>query len=276
MIEIANLGGFQLINYLIHQRCGEQVEKHISLLTERINYLNPDKIDFLDYKKTTFFNPVKRYFKRIKSQEPIISTLIDSLTKEQEILKRDNITLKIEIDKLNKVIEDLNNEFKNGNTYLEKLNKNISKEEISHLNISLFEKRLFDFKQMIIVKEQSVLGLKIILNNNNEIIRNIDKIRNVTVEALKTSVMVANSIFNQKIILKKINSLDKGAQNLLKDTNSLIQFSDFNDELSRRKIFDILKNNFEKMINTLNTAKNDSEKYFPENNIKILEIKKGK
>lgn len=267
---------FQLINYQIHQRCGEKIEKNISLLTEKIYDLNPDKINFLNYKKNIFFNPVKRYFARIKSQESNISNLIEDLEKEQEILKRDNITLTIEIDKLTSIIEELDNVYTNGITYLEKLNSNISKEEMSQLNINLFEKRIFDFKQMIIVKEQSVLGLKIILNNNNEIIRNIDKIRNVTVEALKTSVMVANSIFNQKIILKKINSLDKGAQSLLKDTNSLIQFSDFNDELSRKKIFDILKNNFEKMVNTLNTAKNDSEKYFPENNIKILEIKKGK
>ena len=275
MKEIVNLEAFQLINYQIHQKCGEKIEKNISLLTEKIYDLNPNKINFLDYKKNIFFNPVKRYFSKIKSQESNISNLIEDLEKEQEILKRDNITLTIEIDKLTGIIEELDNVYTNGITYLEKLNSNISKEEISQLNINLFEKRVFDFKQMIIVKEQSVLGLKIILNNNNEIIRNIDKIRNVTVEALKTSVMVANSIFNQKIILKKINSLDKGVKNLLSDTNSLIQFSDFNDELSKIKVFDILKNNFEEMLNTLNTAKIESEKCFPENTIKILELKKG-
>ena len=158
---------------------------------------------------------------------------------------------------------------------MEKLKSKISKEEMSQLNINFFEKRLFDFKQMIIVKEQSVLALNIILNNNNEIIRSIDKIKNVTVEAIKTSIMVANSIFNQKIVLKKINNLDKGAQSLLNDTNNFIQFSDFSDELSKIKVFDLLKNNFEKMVNTLNIAKIESEKCFPENNIKILEIKKG-
>ena len=266
---------FQLINYQIPQRCGEKIEKNISLLTEKIYDLNPDKINFLNYKKNIFFNPVKRYFARIKSQESNISTLIENLEKEQEILKRDNITLKIEIDKLNKIIEDLDNEYNIGNTYLEKLKNKISKEEMSQLNINFFEKRLFDFKQMIIVKEQSVLALNIILNNNNEIIRSIDKIKNVTVEAIKTSIMVANSIFNQKIVLKKINNLDKSAQSLLNDTNNFIQFSDFNDELSKIKVFDLLKNNFEKMVNTLNIAKIESEKCFPENNIKILEIKKG-
>ena len=97
---------FQLINYQIPQRCGEKIEKNISLLTEKIYDLNPDKINFLNYKKNIFFNPVKRYFSRIKSQESNISTLIENLEKEQEILKRDNITLKIEIDKLNKIIED--------------------------------------------------------------------------------------------------------------------------------------------------------------------------
>ena len=125
---------------------------------------------------------------------------------------------------------------------------------------------------MIIVKEQSSLALKIILNNNKEIIRNIDKIKNVTIEAFKTNVIVANSIFNQKIILKKINQLDKGAKLLINDTNSLLQSVDLNDKL---KVIDLLKESFNKVINTLSTAKFESEKCFPENSIKILEIKKG-
>ena len=125
---------------------------------------------------------------------------------------------------------------------------------------------------MIIVKEQSSLALKIILNNNKEIIRNIDKIKNVTIEAFKTNVIVANSIFNQKIILKKINQLDKGAKLLINDTNSLLQSVDLNDKLI---VIDLLKESFNKVINTLSTAKVESEKCFPENSIKILEIKKG-
>ena len=235
--------------------------------------LNPEGIDFSYQNKLPFFNPVKKYFAKIKLQEANISTLLENLKNEQEILKRDNITLKIEIDKLDKIIEELNAEYKNGELYLVELNKQIPNENKNRFNLDLFEKKLYDFKQMIIVNEQSKMALTIILNNNNEIIRNIDKIKNVSMAALKTSAMVANSIYNQKITLNKINSLDKSAVNLLKDTNSLIHSSKLDKGFSKSQVSDFLQENYNKIIDTLNNAKLESEKCFPENSLKILEIK---
>lgn len=235
--------------------------------------LNPEGIDFSYQNKLPFFNPVKKYFAKIKLQEANISTLLENLKNEQEILKRDNITLKIEIDKLDKIIEELNAEYKNGELYLVELNKQIPNENKNRFNLDLFEKKLYDFKQMIIVNEQSEMALTIILNNNNEIIRNIDKIKNVSMAALKTSAMVANSIYNQKITLNKINSLDKSAVNLLKDTNSLIHSSKLDKGFSKSQVSDFLQENYNKIIDTLNKAKLESEKCFPENSLKILEIK---
>lgn len=238
-----------------------------------MNNLNPEGIDFSYQNKLPFFNPVKKYFAKIKLQEANISTLLENLKNEQEILKRDNITLKIEIDKLDKIIEELNAEYKNGELYLVELNKQIPNENKNRFNLDLFEKKLYDFKQMIIVNEQSKMALTIILNNNNEIIRNIDKIKNVSMAALKTSAMVANSIYNQKITLNKINSLDKSAVNLLKDTNSLIHSSKLDKGFSKSQVSDFLQENYNKIIDTLNNAKLESEKCFPENSLKILEIK---
>lgn len=238
-----------------------------------MNNLNPEGIDFSYQNKLPFFNPVKKYFAKIKLQEANISTLLENLKNEQEILKRDNITLKIEIDKLDKIIEELNAEYKNGELYLVELNKQIPNENKNRFNLDLFEKKLYDFKQMIIVNEQSKMALTIILNNNNEIIRNIDKIKNVSMAALKTSTMVANSIYNQKITLNKINSLDKSAVNLLKDTNSLIHSSKLDKGFSKSQVSDFLQENYNKIIDTLNNAKLESEKCFPENSLKILEIK---
>jgi len=91
--------------------------------------------------------------------------------------------------------------------------------------------------------------------------------------ALKTSAMVANSIYNQKITLNKINSLDKSAVNLLKDTNSLIHSSKLDKGFSKSQVSDFLQENYNKIIDTLNKAKLESEKCFPENSLKILEIK---
>lgn len=241
-----------------------------------MNCLDPKGINFSYQNKLPFFNPIKKYFNKIKAQETYVSILLENLVYDQEILKRDNITLKIEIEKLSQIVEELNTEYNNVEVYLKELkkrNENILVE--SKFNTDLFEKKLYDFKQMIIVNEQSIMALTIILNNNKEIIRNIDKIKNVTMVALRTSIMVANSIYNQKITLNKINSLDKNATNLLKDTDMLINSSKINEGVSKQQVGEFLQDNYNKILNTLNSVKAESEKYFPENSIKILEIKKG-
>ena len=241
-----------------------------------MNCLDPKGINFSNQNKLPFFNPIKKYFNKIKAQETYVSILLENLVNDQEILKRDNITLKIEIEKLNQIVEELNTEYNNVEVYLKELkkrNENILEE--SKFNTDLFEKKLYDFKQMIIVNEQSIMALTIILNNNKEIIRNKKKKKNVTMVALRTSIMVANSIYNQKITLNKINSLDKNATNLLKDTDMLINSSKINEGVSKQQVGEFLQDNYNKILNTLNSVKAESEKYFPENSIKILEIKKG-
>ena len=52
--------------------------------------LNPEGIDFSHQNKLPFFNPVKKYFAKIKLQEANISTLLENLKNEQEILNENN------------------------------------------------------------------------------------------------------------------------------------------------------------------------------------------
>ena len=55
----------------------------------------------------------------------------------------------------------------------------------------------------------------------------------------------------------------------------LINSSKINEGVSKQQVGEFLQDNYNKILNTLNSVKAESEKYFPENSIKILEIKKG-
>ena len=57
---------------------------------------------------------------------------------------------------------------------------------------------------MSLVKKQSGIALEVIRNNNKEIIRNIERITDVTFVALNTAIIVAEALYNQKISLKKL------------------------------------------------------------------------
>lgn len=192
----------------------EDIEMNISNLSEIVKKLDPSGIDF-KVNKGLFFNPTKKYLRKIKSKESTIKLLVDNLIRKKDILKRDNITLELEIKKLEDVISLLDVEYSNGinlknelNEFLDTCKDNSKENYYMHNVIEPLEKKIFDLKQMAIIKEQSVLSLEIVCRNNKEIIRNLDMVQNVTLEALNTAITIANSLNNQKGVLSKIHKSD--------------------------------------------------------------------
>lgn len=226
--------------------CENNIEENIANLNEIVKKLDPSSVNFIA-KKSIFFNPTKSYLKRIKSEEGNVNIFLENLNKEKEILKRDNITLEIEMGHLEDIIKQINNEYEQGNNLKNEINEKIkelndkNKEKYYIQNvIEPLEKKLFDIKQMAIVKEQSRLALEIIYRNNKEIIRNLDRVQNVTMEALKTAIFVANSLHNQKAVLNKIQELEA----------------------------------FDNFYQTISEAETQNKEKFPESENQIIELKK--
>ena len=55
-----------------------------------MNCLDPKGINFSNQNKLPFFNPIKKYFNKIKAQETYVSILLENLVNDQEILKTIN------------------------------------------------------------------------------------------------------------------------------------------------------------------------------------------
>lgn len=204
---------------------------------------------------------------------------------QKNIIKNDNITLEIEINHLNEIIKKLNDEYNKGAQLKNDINAIVqgikdedeAKAKIYEKNVlEPLEKRLYDIKQITIIKEQSIMALEFIRGNNKEIIRNIDRIKNVTVTALNTAVIVAKSLFNQKIILKSIGNIQIETGNFIEDTGKILQnenLRDENDFLESDNIT-ILKKAFENAFTTIDEMSLQNKKIFPENELKIIELKK--
>ncbi|KWX89469.1 KlaA protein, partial [Paenibacillus riograndensis] len=58
---------------------------------------------------------------------------------------------------------------------------------------------------------------------NKELIRGVDRARNVTVSALKISVPVASALYHQQIVLKKIELLNQTTDNLISGTSRMLK-----------------------------------------------------
>lgn len=241
------------------------------------------QIQTFQHGKKLFFSPTTRYFNKIKQEESFISALVENLEKEKDILNHDNITLEIEINSLREIIEKINAEYENGQILKEEVNQiienakaendeNKAKFYIQNV-LTPLERKLYDIKQMALIKEQSALAFEIIRRNNKEIIRNLERIKNVTIVALNTAVMVAKSLYNQKLVLNKISMLEKGTANLIQGTANAVKNQSQKIAKSSNPE-DVLKSAFNNAFETLSSVKQENEKSFPENETKIIELKK--
>lgn len=237
--------------------------------------------------KSFLFNPIKKYFNQIQKEEASISGIVEALQKEKDILSRDNITLEIEINKLNEIIEKLETECKLAKEFKADVENRISEfgyEEQYREKVKFYEqnvleqidRKINDLTEMLVVKRQSVLAIEIICRNNSEIIRNIDRVKNVTVNALNTAVLVAKSLYNQKIILKNIKILEGGTEDIIKSTGHVLSNDGskiYKDAVNSGKSME-LEEAFNKAFNTIKEIEENNKKSFPENEMKILEINK--
>ncbi|KJR40214.1 toxic anion resistance family protein [Candidatus Magnetoovum chiemensis] len=78
--------------------------------------------------------------------------------------------------------------------------------------------RIMDLQQQLAVNQQGVLAIEIIIRNNKELIRGVNRALNVTVSSLEVAVTVAMALANQRIVLDKIEAVNKTTSDLIAGT----------------------------------------------------------
>ncbi len=214
---------------------GGEVAKALIDLKMKVEELDPNKLDF---SKPGWFsrslgalpfvgNPLKRYFSRYEQAQTTIDAIISSLKTGKDVLKRDNITLQEDQKAMRETTLKLEKEIKIGQLIDNKLNYKIEREYpeddpkykfISEELIFPLRQRIMDLQQQLAVNQQGVLAIEIIIRNNKELMRGVDRAINVTVNALQVAVTVALALANQKIVLDKINAINKTTSNLIQST----------------------------------------------------------
>ena len=196
--------------------------------------LDPSKVDFT--KKGVFgdiFNPVRKYFSRYQKAEVAIAEIIDSLDHSSQILQNDNTTLIAEENNLREVTKKLLADIELGKQMDESIEMQIQKAEIDGVDpdkISFVKEevlfplrqRIMDMQQMIVINQQGIVSLNVIRRNNKELIRGVNRAKNVTVTALRTGVMVASALYDQKIVMDKINILNETTGNIIESTSHML------------------------------------------------------
>ncbi len=214
---------------------GSVVSNSLADLHREIKDLDPSLINFAnDGFLSKIINPIRRYFQKYEKADGVIKDILVSLDKGKNTLKNDNTTLDIEEESLRELTKKLNNELALGIAMDEEITrkleeekeKGIEEEKLKFIQEEILfplRQRIMDMQQMVVVNHQGIVAMEVIKRNNRELIRGVDRAKTVTVTALRTAVMVASALYNQKIVLKKIDLLNETTSNIISSTGKMLK-----------------------------------------------------
>lgn len=214
---------------------GGLVAKGLMDLHRELKDLDPSLIDFT---RTgilgKLFNPVRAYFARYEKADAAIADIIASLDRGKTSLKNDNTTLEIEQQAMRDLTKKLMKEIQLGTLMDESIERQIEAararnedpEKVKFVTEEVLfplRQRFMDMQQMIVVNQQGVMATEIVIRNNKELMRGVERAQNVTINALRISVMVAGALYNQKIVLKKIQMLNEITNNIIRSNAQILK-----------------------------------------------------
>lgn len=212
---------------------GGEVATSLIDLKVQVESLDPGDLDFksgwLGRILGIFFGkPINRYFSKYESAQSIIDAIIRSLKDGANQLRRDNDTLKDDQARMREATLRLEKSIQLGllidQKLEEKLKSDFAPDDIKAQYIQeelLFplRQRIQDLQQQLVTNQNGVLTMEIIIRNNKELIRGVDRAVNVTVTALQIAVAASLALANQKIVLEKIESVNKTTDDLILSTS---------------------------------------------------------
>ncbi|GLX70825.1 toxic anion resistance protein [Paenibacillus glycanilyticus] len=214
---------------------GGPVAKGLAELHTQLKDLDPSMIDFA---KKGFlgklFNPLRSYFLRFEKADDVIADIVVSLDKGGAVLRNDNTTLELEQHEIRKLTKTLKKEIQLGMLMDESIESQIEAgksrgedpEKIRFITEEILfpmRQRVMDLQQMLVVNQQGILAYEVVIRNNKELIRGVDRAKTVTISALKIAVTVASALYNQGIVLKKIELLNQTTTNLIAGTSRMLK-----------------------------------------------------
>lgn len=204
-------------------------------LQRQMKDLDPSAVDFAKGGVVgKLFNPLRNYFAKFQKADAVIDDILKSLEKGKNVLKRDNTTLESEQVSMRELTKRLNANIELGIQMDESMVQAIEKakmdgtdeERIKFVEEEIqypLRQRIMDFQQLLAVNQQGIVAMEILRRNNKELIRAVERAENVTVSALRVAVTVASALYNQKIVLEKVEALNKTTSSMISSTAKMLK-----------------------------------------------------
>jgi uncharacterized protein YaaN involved in tellurite resistance len=179
-----------------------------------------------------FGNRLRNYFFKYQSAQSHINTIINTLLRSQDELRKDNAVIEQEKANMWQLMGQLQQYAYAGKQLDGALEARVAEIEVYDPDKArvIKEEMLFYVRQKVqdlltqlAVNIQGYLALDMIRKNNLELIKGVDRATTTTVSALRTAVMVAQALANQKLVLDQISALRATTSNLIESTSALLK-----------------------------------------------------
>ncbi|SDL25812.1 Uncharacterized conserved protein YaaN involved in tellurite resistance [Modicisalibacter muralis] len=216
-----------------HGDDGGPVANALTSLRERMHDLDPHRhsltrggLDRVISLIPGISNSMQRYFRKYESAQEALDAIIRDLESGRDMLRRDNLTLADDQESLRDILAQLQRQIALGRLIDQRLEQRVAalgegdpqRAFIEEEVLFPLRQRIVDLQQQLTVSQQGVLALEVVIRNNRELIRGVDRAINVTVSALTVAVTVALALANQRLVLDRVEALNTTTSDMLAGT----------------------------------------------------------
>lgn len=212
----------------------ESVAKSLSELRTTMEDLAPKEETFAD-KALSFLpgrNAAKRYFRNFESNQDQLDQVLGALGRGQEMLQRDNAELSVErralwedlaaLQKAAHLLRLLDDRAVRRAEQARAEGKAAAADALERDVLFAVRQRRQDMATQIAVTVQAYLSMGLIEDNNTKLQQGVERARTTTVTALRTAVITAQALENQKIVLDQIDAVNATTDNLISRTSQML------------------------------------------------------
>src|SRR3954470_569774 len=179
-----------------------------------------------------FGDKIEDYFRKYQSAQSHLEGILHALRNGQDEVGKDNAALNLEkqqlwdaMTRLNQyvyVAERLDSTLSAAIAELEATNPDKAKAFREDVLFYVRQKHQ-DLLTQLAVSIQNYLAIDITIKNNIELIKGVDRASTTTISALRTAVIVAQALGNQKMVLDQITALNTTTSNLIQSTSEMLR-----------------------------------------------------
>jgi uncharacterized protein YaaN involved in tellurite resistance len=175
---------------------------------------------------------LRDYFDRYRSSQTHLDAIINALYRGQDELRKDNAAIELEKVSLWATMGRLQQYALLAARLDLRLDDRIAALEatdpdrarVLRQDVQFFVRQKHqDLLTQLAVAVQGYLALDLVRRNNHELIKGVDRATTTTVAALRTAVMVAQALANQRLVLDQIGALNSTTGNLIESTSSMLR-----------------------------------------------------